>query len=334
MAGKVGWLEVAPDIFSIREKSHQFWQPSINLYFILFNDASGMIYDAGYAMKRSFNDFIVGFVELFKYLKKTGRLRADVVFHDVVNLIIVSHEHHDHASGLPYLRHYFPRAKACASAATAVLLLHQSDFLLKPQRGIAMAKEMVLTLIMNLFYRATRVQPSLKIDCVLHDGDMIDAGVYQFKVLLASGHAPSQLLLHDEQHGILITSDLILQSISTWLGPPNSTYEGYRQSMERIAAMNLNVMIPAHGKLIERPRERTLQLLKFRQLREDQIVETCANKPQSVGDIAWQTYRQRGIGTYLIARGMVNLVADYLVTQGRLKVIKQGRKRKYIRVGS
>jgi glyoxylase-like metal-dependent hydrolase (beta-lactamase superfamily II) len=334
MAGKVGWLEVAPDIFSIREKSYQFSQPSINMYFILCNDASGMLYDAGYAMKRSFNEFLAGFTDLFKHLKKNGRLRLDIVFHEFVNQIIVSHEHHDHSSGLPYLRQFFPRAVTCASSATAVLLLHRFDFILKQERGFEMIGEMPRTMLMNLFYKSMRVQPSIKIDHILHDGDLIDAGKYQFKVLLASGHSPSQLLMHDELHGLLFSSDLILQNISTWLGPPYSTYEGYLKAMGRIAVMDLTLMIPAHGRMIDHPRERTMELLKFRQLREEQIVKTCAGKPQSVGDIAWQTYRQRGFRIYMIARGMVNLVADYLVTQGKLEIVKQGRKKKYLRVAS
>lgn len=330
----MAWLEIAPDIFSIREKSYRFSQPTINIYFILCNDSGGMLYDAGYAMKRSFSEFLAGFLDLFKTLKCTGRLRGDVIFRDVITRIIVSHEHHDHASGIPLLHQYFPRAKTYASAATAALLLHQSDFIIKQQRGIAMAKEMPRTLLMNLLFRATRVQPSIKIDHILHDDELINAGNYHFKVLLASGHSPSQLLLHDEQHGILLTSDLILQTISTWLGKPYSSYQGYRDVMERIAAMDLKIMLPAHGKFIDSPRDRTLQLLKFRQLREDQIVKTCGRKPQSVDDIAWQIYRQRGIRTYIIARSMVDLVVDYLVSQKKLRLVKQGRKKKYIQIVS
>nr|MDO8115363.1 MBL fold metallo-hydrolase [Candidatus Sigynarchaeota archaeon] len=325
------WLEVAPNIFSIREKSYRFSQPSVNVYFVLCDNGHGILYDAGYAMKLSFNDFLTNFTRLVQQLKLEGRLRKEVAFHDIVDRIIVSHEHHDHSSGVPLLRRYFPRAIVCASAATAALLKHQSDFVLMQQRGFPMLKEMIKDMLMNFFLRLIRVQPSIKIDHVLKDGEEVAGGEYNFRVLLVTGHSPSQALLHDEQHRMLFTSDLILQDISTWLGPPHSSYRGYMEAMERLAALDLSIMLPAHGKMIMHPRERTMQLIKFRQLREEQIVKTCAEKSQSIGDIAWRTYRERGLGIYMISRGLVNLVADYLVENGRLRAIKAGRKIKYIK---
>jgi glyoxylase-like metal-dependent hydrolase (beta-lactamase superfamily II) len=314
---------MAPGIFSVREKSYRFGQPPTNIYYIPDGKGGGLLYDAGYAMPRSFNDFVSGFRSLATHLKQSGRVPAGASFSDLVTTIVVSHEHHDHSSGVPLLRQYFPRAQVVASRVTATLLMTQDVARKSPG-------ELLQQLLMNLFYRIIHVQRSIQVDRIVHGNEIIECGQRQFTVLLAPGHSPGQILLHERSSGILFTSDLVLEKISTWLGPPHSDYQAYQDAMESIASLNARFMLPAHGGAIRNPRERVHELLSFRRLRERQIIKTCEQAPQTAGDIAWRIYRGRGIGTYLIAKGMVVLVLGHLVSVGRLRRLRTGRKAKYV----
>nr|MDO8085618.1 MBL fold metallo-hydrolase [Candidatus Sigynarchaeum springense]MDO8116320.1 MBL fold metallo-hydrolase [Candidatus Sigynarchaeota archaeon] len=316
---------MAPGIFSIREKSYRFGQPATNIYYVPDSKGGGLLFDAGYAMRRSFNDFMAGFRGLAAFLKQSGKIPAAAPFSGLVTTIVLSHEHHDHASGASLLKQYFPSAKIFASRATAALLKSQS----------AVTKtlgELLESILMNLFYRLVRAKQAIHVDHIVQGNDDIQCGNRRFTALLAPGHAPGQVMLYEHESGILISSDLVLRIGSTWLGPPHSDYQAYQDTMESIAQLNPTLMLPAHGGAIHNPRERVLELLSFRRLREGQILKICSQSPQSEGDVAWRIYSERGIGTYLMAKGMVGLVLRHLVAVGLLRRVKKGRKVKYVTI--
>jgi glyoxylase-like metal-dependent hydrolase (beta-lactamase superfamily II) len=316
------WREMAPGIYSIREKSYRFGQPPINVYYIPDSKGGGLLFDAGYAMPRSFNDFISGFRSLATHLKQTGQIADFTKFRDLVTTILISHEHHDHSSGIPLLQQYFSRAQVVASRITAKLLMNHDIMWRNPG-------EMMQQLLMKLFYRIIHVPYSILVDRFVQGNEIINAGSYHFMVLLAPGHSPGQILLHDLSSGILLTSDLVLEKVSTWLGPPHSDYQAYQDTMASIAALSVTIMLPAHGGSIKNPTHRVHELLAFRRLRERQIIRSCAGKTQTARDIAWRIYRERGIGTFLIAKGMVELVLEHLVSTGRLQRLNTGHGTRY-----
>lgn len=314
---------MAPGIFSVREKSYSFGQPATNIYYVPDGDGGGLLYDAGYAMYRSFNDFMTGFRGLAAHLKQSGRIPRAAPFSGLVTTIVLSHEHHDHCSGAPLLKRYFPRARVLASKATTALLKSQDAI----HKDLG---ELMEHLLMSLFYRIVRAQQSIHVDHILQGNETIDCGDRKFTVLLAPGHSPGQVLLYEHASGIMLSSDLVLRIGSTWLGPPHSDYQAYQDSMDGIVRLNPTLMLPAHGGAILNPRERVQELLSFRRLREEQIIRICGQAPQSTGDVAWRIYSERGIGTYLMAKGMVGLVLGHLVAVGQLRRVKKGRKTKYV----
>ncbi len=318
-----------PDIFSIRENTSRLGQPPVNVYFILHGDRGGFLYDAGYSMRRPFYQFLAGISDLFKHLKRTGRLSARLPFKEAITKVYLSHDHHDHSSGAVLLKALFPRCEIVASVQTKSLLGEKAGLERAGESGISAFDSKVQSLLMHLFYGAMDVPDTIHVDEVVRDGDVITTGKYSFTVLLADGHAPGQLLLHEPRHGVLFSSDLLLRTISTWLGPPHSDYRLYNENMHRLLELGLKMVLPAHGGPITAPDARIHELLRFRKLREMQIIKSCENEPLSANDIAWRVYHDRGIKTYLIAKGMVSLVADHLVEEGKLRVTVRDGKKKY-----
>ncbi|MEX2729123.1 MAG: MBL fold metallo-hydrolase, partial [Candidatus Sigynarchaeum springense] len=189
------WLEVAPGIFSIREKSYRFGQPATNIYYVPDGNGGGLLYDAGYAMRRSFNDFMSGFRSLVAHLKQSGQIPASAPFSGLVTMIVLSHEHHDHASGAPLLKQYFPRARIFASKATAALL--------KSQRAVTKTfNELLENMLMELFYRLVRAKQPIHVDHFVHGNEIIECGDRTFTALLAPGHSPGQVILYEQKTGI------------------------------------------------------------------------------------------------------------------------------------
>ena len=326
------WLEVSKDIYSIKEKIEKLWHPSTNIYFLLCDTHGGHLYDAGYAIRASFNQFLTDFRDLYKNLKKEGKLAPNAQFSNVVYKIILSHDHHDHASGAPLLKRVFPNAKIVATKSTMRLLADSSSQNGTGEAGLGVSNGFLQNLLMKVFYRFMNVPDAIEVDEIVRDGDYLSCDKQKIKCVCDGGHAPGQLLLYQEEDQILLSSDLILANISTWLGPPHSDYVSYKRFMNRLLSMPISTILPAHGRIIQNPKERIQELIRFRRLREKQIIECCSKKPRTVRYITRMIYSERGIRTLFIAQGMVELVTNYLVSKGELRVIEKKGKRVFVKI--
>ncbi|MHA1682614.1 MAG: MBL fold metallo-hydrolase [Promethearchaeota archaeon] len=315
------WLEVYAGIFSIREKTYRFFQPGVNIFYIPCNDG-GLLFDAGYSMPLQFNSFIKSFTNLVRHLKKNGRLTKGIPLRNTISRIIISHEHFDHASGIHFLSRYFPAAEILMSRETKEQL--EGGFHSRDRTGgfKGMFGDRLKDFITSQFYKLSGVKKLAAPVTIVNNGVVIDCCDFTLRLIITGGHSKGQIIALDESRGVLFSSDLILKSISTWLGPPNSDYGDYLSIMNELAGVeNLTILLPAHGQMIGEPRERIRELLRFRRLRELQIKKAC-EKPMKISSIAWKLYRERGLGTVFMATGMVEVVVRYLVKKGELREIK------------
>ncbi|MBD3186960.1 MBL fold metallo-hydrolase [Candidatus Bathyarchaeota archaeon] len=323
----MSWRQILPGIHEITLRSDSWFQPSVNVYFLECSNSGGLLVDAGYANKRSFANFLRIFTRLVKHLKDTGKLDKEVRFDRLVKKVVITHDHHDHASGAWRLKEYFPAASFVMSKGTNLLL---SGVHLGKPLGIHGRIREILMRIFNKLLGMRKILPRISLVC---HGDAIACGNRELTVILSRGHSFEQLLLHEKKQGILFSSDLVLADISTWLGPPNSDYLAYHKTMNFLSSLdNVKIMLPAHGKIIKNPKGRINELRHFRELRELQIIDYCKKKPRSISSISWALYKSRGIGTVFIAMGMVKLVTHYLVAMGRLSKKRLAFCEKYIAV--
>lgn len=99
-----------------------------------------------------------------------------------------------------------------------------------------------------------RYCPKTKIDFEgLGEGDSVTVGHYNFRVLDIPGHTPGHIALYDEAEGLLISGDHILDPIT-----PNIAFWGfewdildvYFQSLKKIRALDVKIVLTSHRKII------------------------------------------------------------------------------------
>ena len=102
------------------------------------------------------------------------------------------------------------------------------------------AKGMVFKVLMPLFFRSKPVEPDIK----LSDCDTI-AGL---TTIHTPGHTPGSICLFDPASKILFAGDLLrFDGITIKTGPlPLDTRE-VQQSINKIAAIDFDIMLPGHG---------------------------------------------------------------------------------------
>lgn len=83
---------------------------------------------------------------------------------------------------------------------------------------------------------------------VLQDGDVIDLGGRTVQVLHTPGHSPGHMCFWEEERGYLFTGDLVYKD-TLFAYYPSTDPEAYLASLEKISALPVKRVFPAHHSL-------------------------------------------------------------------------------------
>ena len=312
--------EVYPGIFLIREKgSFGNFKPTENIYIISGED--GLVFDAGFGNKRAIKHF----------LKELEQIENDFVLQNKefsITRIIPSHCHPDHFSGLMKIRKK-TGVKVLLTKKMAEIIKDKKSFMnsfnadgytdyLILKKGLKRKLRDFLEMLFTRFFykRIYGLSYINNPDEIIEEDSIIEINGESWSLSHTPGHAIDHVSLYNEENGILLSGDNILKSITTWLGPPNCNIEEYQRSLDYIHSLpNLKVILPAHGDLIENPKERIEEILKHRENRTIQVLEIVQEHSKmgvSPSDIIQIIYPHEKRMLREIARGWVCLTLKML----------------------
>lgn len=142
-----------------------------------------------------------------------------------LELIILTHCHYDHIGAVPEI----------VQATGAKVAMHEKDVPLL-NNGRASVSRMF-----------NAQQPSLKIDIVLRDGDVIDLGDASLTVIHTPGHTPGSICLHDRDSKVLFTGDTVFEGGSFGRTDIGGDAEQMITSLERLTKVDATALYPGHG---------------------------------------------------------------------------------------
>lgn len=103
---------------------------------------------------------------------------------------------------------------------------------------------------------------------VLTDHDIIEIGTRKIEVLHTPGHSPGHLCFWDQERGYLFTGDLVYKG-TLFAYYPSTDPVQYLASLEKVAALPVKRVLPAHHSLDIQPEILGRMREAFQQLRED-----------------------------------------------------------------
>lgn len=103
---------------------------------------------------------------------------------------------------------------------------------------------------------------------VLTDHDIIEIGARKIEVLHTPGHSPGHLCFWDQERGYLFTGDLVYKG-TLFAYYPSTDPVQYLASLEKVAALPVKRVLPAHHSLDIQPEILGRMREAFQQLRED-----------------------------------------------------------------
>jgi glyoxylase-like metal-dependent hydrolase (beta-lactamase superfamily II) len=111
----------------------------------------------------------------------------------------------------------------------------------------------------------------LQVDRVLADGDSIQCAEVAVRVIHTPGHASNHLCFLLMGNRMLFTGDHIMQGSTVVIWPPDGNMRAYVGSLRHLLGIDIQVLAPGHGHLIEQPRDELNRLIQHRLRREDKV---------------------------------------------------------------
>jgi len=173
-----------------------------------------------------------------------GQLQAFGVDERRISRICILHAHFDHCGAVPFLKKRWPWATVTASARAAELLA-------KPQiaQSIAeMNRKAVEHMGIERAARALEIPfDGFDIEATVADGDTLGCGSSCLEVLEVPGHSSCSIACYMPGERALFASDAVgLRLHGEYHPTPNSNYDQYQQSLERLSRYDVEVLLLEH----------------------------------------------------------------------------------------
>ena len=239
-------LSIFHDLKIIKPPS-PYWPESANVY--IFEDESGIsLFDVGCGSINSVD-------RLFSALR-------DVIWKSKpINKIILSHAHPDHMGAMKILlSEVLPESiilhekdlsysldpkRLMFSCDIPLCNKHLKELSIKDEEGWAGIEFDLISYFSTLNCAMCDVRP----DTIVVEGDFIQVGDYDLEVFHTPGHAPGHISLYDRKKRMLLAGD-IMGDVVAWYSPSSGGAVGYIKSLEKMAALDIDLILPSHGHVI------------------------------------------------------------------------------------
>jgi glyoxylase-like metal-dependent hydrolase (beta-lactamase superfamily II) len=155
-------------------------------------------------------------------------------------------------------------------------------------------------------------------DTTLADGDTLRIGERRLRALHTPGHRFDHLCFLLEDAGALFAGDLVAGVGTVVIAPPEGNLLDYMASLRRLLALDLSVILPAHGPAIEQPRALLEQYIAHREDRERQVLSGLADGSRTVAALVANIYADVDPQLHPMAALSVTAHLEKLEREGRV----------------
>ena len=157
----------------------------------------------------------------------------------------------------------------------------------------------------------------LRPERLLDDGDEVEFTGGRLRVLHTPGHESGHCCFYEPERRWLFTGDTILSTGTTVIAPPDGDMRAYLASLERLAGLDLALILPGHGPPIDRPYDTIAEYLAHRRMREAQIVDALAAGIDRIADVVPRLYADVPAILHGMAALTVRAHLEKLIAEGR-----------------
>jgi glyoxylase-like metal-dependent hydrolase (beta-lactamase superfamily II) len=124
----------------------------------------------------------------------------------------------------------------------------------------------------------------------LREGDTLSVGQYCFRCVETPGHTPGHLCLYEPTARLLFSGDHILDSItpniSGWAQENDDPLGDFQESLDKVAAYDIALVLPGHRNPITDHRRRISELQEHHGTRTQEVAAILARGGQTAYQVA------------------------------------------------
>jgi glyoxylase-like metal-dependent hydrolase (beta-lactamase superfamily II) len=255
-----------------------------------------------------------------------------------IELLVVSHQHMDHFG----LASILARRSGAEVAALAPLGAYLASYGSETDLDDAFAERIMLrhgipgevvTALRSVSAGFRAWGSAVEVTRPLQDGAELALRDRTLRVLHRPGHSPSDTVFLDEQRSILLSADHLIAHISSnpLLARPLGSKPGeseppaprpqalitYMRSLEATKAMDLELVLPGHGRPITDHVSLIEQRFRMHHRRAEKILGLIAEQPRSAHEIAQELWGNVAVTQAYLTLSEVLGHVDLLLEDGR-----------------
>jgi len=242
--------------------------------FLLADPDGAILIDAG-----------CGWPERYATLKEF--LRAHGFSPGDIHTVVLSHAHPDHMGAMPFLlaecspRVFLHPLEVELARDPALLnrsfdMCHITDYYMERLGDTDPASIDIIDYFSNLCPMGDAVATG-----TMEEGETLALAGHELEVIHTPGHAPGHVSFYERSRRLLLSGDLV-GAVVAWYSPSGGGAKGYLESLEKVEALDIDLIMPSHGEdITDIPAavERTRKVLLAR---EERILEQLADGPKSL----------------------------------------------------
>jgi glyoxylase-like metal-dependent hydrolase (beta-lactamase superfamily II) len=252
-----------------------------------------------------------------------------------IELLVISHQHMDHFG----LASILARRSGAEVAALAPLAGYLAAYGRETDLDDAFAEAIMLrhgipgevvTALRAVSAGFRAWGSAVEVTRPLHDGGELALANRTLRVLHRPGHSPSDTVFFDEQRSILLSADHLIAHISSNpllarplgsepdLGAPRpQALITYMRSMEATKAMDVELVLPGHGRPITDHVSLIEQRFRMHTRRAEKILGLISEQPRSAHEIAHELWGNVAVTQAYLTLSEVLGHVDLLLADGR-----------------
>jgi hydroxyacylglutathione hydrolase len=164
--------------------------------------------------------------------------------------------------------------------------------------------------------------PPLDVARWLEDGDEVETDAGLVRAVATPGHAPEHLAFHHAD--VLIAGDAFMGgSDTTLVAPPEGDLAAYMRTLDRVAALGVARILPAHGPPIDDPAAAVERYRAHRRERIEQVVRALRQagpaRPDGILDAVYGPELHPALRG--AAEGSLHAILAFLRATGRVRAL-------------
>jgi len=251
-----------------------------------------------------------------------------------VEYILTTHEHIEHFGGNREIKEK-TGAEVCAHSAAADSIEHFHESVLELGRLVEkMEIPRVEKEMLKMAIRANIMVKTVKVDRRLEDGDTVNLGSRELRVIHTPGHSMGHVCFYDEADKVLFTGDHVLGEGTPFVGAGfggafyglgmerlrfRGWFEGdlalYIESLKKLLNLEVKTILPAHGGVVSDPYKRINETLKRKLFRERKLLRILRKGRTDLDSIIEKLYGQ--VADKYILRGSTLGYLSKLIKEGK-----------------